>query len=357
MLWWFITLFVLAQVFVALINLFTFPVLKAPTESKPGPKVSLLVPARNEAHTLPRTLPLLLQQGAYEVIVYDDQSDDDTLQVLNNFAGVKVLTGKPLPAQWLGKNWACQNLADAASGDVLVFTDADVFWQPGALAALCEAASAAGASFASVVPRQTTQTFWQRVGLPIVDLIVLSLYLFPLYKRRSFRAAGAGDGQCMFWRKSAYLQVGGHRAFKQDVVEDIRMGRYAKRIGIPSLLILGGELMRVEMYQDDTAMLAGLRKNIVYAFGGKLPLLFVITTTSLAYLFSWVFALFNPLWLVPAALGVSLRAITAYTTHRSPLDGFLQPLTPILLWRIAIPALQQRSVHWKGRDYPLPRGQ
>jgi glycosyltransferase involved in cell wall biosynthesis len=91
------------------------------------------VPARDEAAVLSETLPTWLAQGADELCVLDDGSTDATPRLLAAAAGVRVLRGAPLPPGWTGKNWACHQLGEAATGDVLVFTDADVSWRPGAL--------------------------------------------------------------------------------------------------------------------------------------------------------------------------------------------------------------------------------
>ena len=132
-------LFLTLQFLTLLTNLIFFPVLR-PSQIPSKEDVSILVPARNEAENLPQTLPrLLAQTGNFEVIVINDQSTDATAEVLETFQSnprLRILQGTPLPTGWSGKNWACHQLAQAAEGDTLIFTDADVRWEPSTLNSL-----------------------------------------------------------------------------------------------------------------------------------------------------------------------------------------------------------------------------
>ena len=363
--WWLATLAVAAQLTVLLVNTFTFPVLTPlrrtqkdnaedtePEAVWSGRRVSLLVPARNEAVNLAQTLPLLAQQGADEVLVLDDNSDDETAQVIDEVSGVRGLEGQPLPSGWSGKNWACQQLAQKATGDILVFTDADVSWEPGALASLLSFAQHSDAVYASVWPRQRTETLFERLSVPVIDLILLGLLPYPLVKNTTDAAFSAGNGQCMMWTRSAYLQVGGHAAFKGEVLEDVKMGQYAKGRGLKTVLALGGDLLSVRMYRTRDELLEGFSKNILAAHQGSRALLVTsLLFNTLIYTLSWILIFINPLWLVPASLGLFQRALTSYKTHRSPLEAFLQPFVFFPLWQIGLRALRGNGYRWKGRIY------
>ncbi|MFC6802257.1 glycosyltransferase [Deinococcus caeni] len=127
--------------------------------------MSILIPARDEAHNLPRTLPGVLAQGAFEVLVLDDGSRDGTADVARRL-GAPVLTGKPRPDDWNGKPWACQQLLRAASGEVLIFTDADVDWHAGALGGLLSELTRSGADLLSIQPRQANAGLGARLLTP-----------------------------------------------------------------------------------------------------------------------------------------------------------------------------------------------
>ncbi len=350
-LWWLATLFVTVQLVVLVTNTFTFPVLVPARTPRTRRRVSLLIPARNEALNLPETLPLLLAQGADELIVLDDGSTDATPEILAGFRGLRCVQGEPLPEGWVGKNWACHQLAGVATGDVLVFTDADVYWGPGALTALLAFAERSDAVYASVWPRQRTETLFERLAVPVIDTILLGLLPYPLVKNTTDALFSAGNGQCMMWTRSAYRQVGGHAAFRSEVLEDVRMGQAAKGRGLKLVLALGGDLLSTRMYRTPGELLEGFSKNILAAHGGRLPLMFSVLLSTLTYTLSWVLAFVDPLWLVPAALGMFQRALTAYKTHRSPLEGFLQPFTAYPLLRVALRALSRKGYRWKGRSY------
>ena len=132
----------LALVFISLtlvLNVFLFPRLRPVPARTPMPRVSILIPARDEAAIISATLRRLDAQEYpdFEIILLDDNSSDGTADAARAVGGrVKVVTGEALPSGWVGKNWACHQLAARASGEILLFTDADVTWQQGSLSAL-----------------------------------------------------------------------------------------------------------------------------------------------------------------------------------------------------------------------------
>ena len=346
------------QLLTLLSNLLAFPVLEsAPTFTSPE-RVSLLVPARNEALTLPHTLPKLLGQiEAHEIIVLDDASSDATPQLLQAFKEknrkLKVLAGEPLPKGWGGKNWACHQLAEAASGDLLIFTDADVSWSPGALASVLELRRQTDAQYLSVWPRQVTKTFWERVTVPVIDLVLLGALPYLGVKYIGAAALSAGNGQLMLWTREAYMRVGGHAAFKNEVLEDVRMGQAAKGAGLRVALALGGKMVSARMYRSQTDILEGFSKNILAAVGNsRVALAALSLANGLVYSLSWVLGFVDPWWFGVGALGFIQRALTSWKTGRHPGDAFLQPFVVYPLWRIAYRAWRRGgSYTWKGRSY------
>lgn len=361
-LWWLATGFVSVQLLTLLSNLSTFPVLgsaqEVDKEVASPPKVSVLIPARNEEDNLPVTLPrILAQPDLYEVLVLDDESQDRTAEVLALFAAqypkLRTLQGEPLPGGWSGKNWACQQLAEAASGTLLIFTDADVVWEAGALGGLLEFQRTQKAAFVSVWPRQITRTLKERLYVPIIDLILLGWLPYVGVQHLPLGAFSAGNGQLMLWTRRAYRRVGEHRAFRGEVLEDVRMGQAAKKQGLRVALALGGVTLSTRMYKNEEEIVEGFSKNILSAHGNSRPFLALsLVLNTLAYTLSWPFALINPLWLIPAALGVFQRGLTAYKTHRTPLEAFLQPLVAYPLWRIGVRALVRNGRYaWRGREY------
>ena len=346
------------QLLTLLSNLVFFPVLKPSEKVGELPSVSILVPARNEAHNLPETLPRLLKnlcQGV-ELIVLDDGSADGTRALLDAFAEdhprLRVLEGKPLLEGWSGKNWACHQLSKAASGDILIFTDADVRWEPQTLAALLAFRKAHEAGFVSVWPRQLTGTLAERLMVPTIDLVLLGFlpYLGVIYS--SHAAFSAGNGQLMLWTQEGYERVGGHAAFRGEVLEDVRMGQRAKGVGLRVALALGERMIATRMYRGEKEMLEGFAKNILAAVGGnRAALLMLGALNTLTYTLAWPLALLNPWWLLIGFGGLLQRLLTSLKTRRSPLEALLQPFMVVPLWRVTGRALRRKGYRWKGRTY------
>jgi len=341
---------------VLLLNLVTFPRLGAHPTAHRGagrPRVSLLIPARNEAHVLPETLPGFLAQGANEVIVLDDQSTDGTGVLLAATPGVRVIAGAPLPVGWSGKNWACHQLAQAAGGELMVFTDADVRWAPGALDAVVAELEATGAGLLSAWPRQICGTLGERLIVPLVDLLLLANLPHPAVRALPFASLAGANGQLMAWRRAAYAHVGGHAARPLEVLEDVRMAQRAKALGIGITLRLGGSLVQTRMYRGFAEVVAGFGKNARAAAGGSTAaMLLVWLLNLLAYTAPWLLAPFDPRWWWVAAAGLLLRGLVNKKSGRPLSEVWLQPFGPLALTAVVLRALRHgRGYAWKGRVY------
>jgi hypothetical protein len=364
-LWWTALVTLTVGWLVALGNAGTFPRLAARMPARPssrrastvGERVSLLVPARDEAGTLPATLPGMLAQGADEVIVLDDGSRDDTAAVVTRRAGaapaLRLLHGAPLPRGWSGKNWACHQLAQAARGEVLVFTDADVRWQPGALTALLAERDARGADLVTCWPRQRCETLGERLVVPLVDLLLLTTLPAVLARRRWPLSLTGANGQCMLWDRDAYRAVGGHEAVRAEVLEDVRLAQGAKAAGRRVALTLGAGALEVRMYRGYREVVRGFAKNALAAAGGRpWALVVVVALNLLTYSAVWPLALHEPRWWPLALAGVGLRALTNAVSRRPVIEAALQPLAPLALLPVTALALAWRGGYeWRGRRY------
>lgn len=352
--------FLAGQGLVLALNAVAFPVLgaRAAEARGPRPRVSLLVPARDEAAVLPETLPSWLAQGADEVLVLDDGSTDATPAVLAAAAAahptLRVLAGASLPSGWSGKNWACHQLAGAARGDVLVFTDADVAWAPGALDRVVAELGATGAGLLTVWPRQRCGSLGERLLVPLVDLLLLANLPHPLVRALPFASLAAANGQLMAWRRDAYDRVGGHAALPAEVLEDVRLAQRAKRLGVPLTLRLGGPWVATRMYRSGAGAVAGFAKNVLAAAGGAPAALVAVWALNLAaYTAPWLLAWVEPRWWALAAAGVALRAVANVKAGRPVVEAPLQPLGPVALTFVVVRALARRGGYaWKGRTYP-----
>ncbi len=340
------------RIAVLLVNLGSFPVLR-PASPRRKARVSLLVPARDEAHNLPRTLPKLLAQPAEEILLLDDHSSDGTAEMARRIAGadgrLRVLVGQGLPQGWKGKNWACYQLAQAASGQVLIFTDADVSWEPGALEAVL-AGLERTPGLLSVYPRQQVGSLAERVLVPLIDVVLLASLPYPLVRTR-FPSAAAANGQVMAFTRSAYQACGGHRAVRGEVLEDVRLAQRIKQARQPLGIALGGGLIGVRMYRSYAEIREGFGKNLG-AFHRESSLLLVFSALFHLVLYTapWPLLWVDPGWLWVGLLGLLERLLTNLKTGREPWEALLVPLAPLLSLPIYLRAMRKRYT-WKGREY------
>ncbi len=327
--------------------------------SAESPRVSILMPMRNEARNLPHTLPGLLEQLNFkgvELLVLDDSSSDDSFSIAQKMAVQQghfhVLHGKTLPEGWVGKNWACHQLAQHARGEILIFTDADVLWQKGALAALLEQMERQNADLLSVWPRQQVQGWGERLIVPLIDDVLLTLFPYPLIYL-PFRVASAGNGQLMAFRRSAYEKLGGHASVRNEVLEDVKLARKLKGIGGRLRLALGGTVIGVRMYHGYVEALEGFGKNLRSFHGGSMVLVLAsMVFHVLAYTLPWL--LWKRGFASVALLGLLERYLVNLKTGRTEKTDLLEPLSTPLSPLAALPIYARalkKKYRWKGREY------
>jgi glycosyltransferase involved in cell wall biosynthesis len=336
-----------------LANLRTFPTLGK--GSSLTIQTSFLVPARDEANNLPRTLLGLLKQPAAEILVLDDQSADDTADIVRHLAKsdsrLRLLEGSPPPEGWIGKNWACHQLAEQATGDLLVFVDADVRMRPGALNAIWAQLAAQRADVFSVFPRQQAESIGERMLIPLIDEVLLSFLPHGLLDL-PIPSAAVANGQVLAITREAYSELGGHRAVAGEIVEDLALARLTRRRGLKLGLALGGELLSTRMYDGYAATVRGVGKSIRSAHAGSDALLVASALAQLtAYTLPWLRLRHGRAWQLAAALSLAERVLTnAKTGRRSYAEAALVPfIAPAALpvYRLGL----RRTASWKGRQY------
>lgn len=357
----------------AVSNFILFPHLKI-NQTTRQPKLSILIPARNEAAVIGQTVRALLAQTYtnFELILLDDQSNDGTGQIATQAAGgderFRLIFGTPLPPGWLGKNWACHQLSQAASGEYLLFADADVRWTPEAVNSLLTQAHTDQADLLAIWPTQQTESWAERLVVPLIAFAILCyLPILPVHFTQ-WPAFAAANGQCLLFRREAYNQIGGHAAVHNNVIEDVALAKAIKANRLRLRMTKGNRLVSCRMYQSWPEVRAGFAKNILAGHGGSIPFLLLSTVFHwLVFLFPWLwFTATLDVWPLLLGLGgMILRAGTAVFTHQRPLDALLMPISVLLMSRIAFQSIQwQRSgtAEWKGRKLspqpnPLPGGE
>ena len=234
------------------------------------PKISILVPAKDEAANIERCLESLLTQDYpnLEVIVVDDRSGDETAAIVARIADrdgrVRLLRVRHLPPGWTGKTHALHVGQYKATGEWLLFVDADATLHPGCVSVAVRDAIAADAGLLSLVPRMDMRSFWERAFQPIAAMM-LAVFCPILHANDRRRTDGGfANGQFMLFRRSAYDQVGGHRAVRDKFVEDVNLGRLVKQHSIGLRIALAPELLAVRMYASLPQILKGWSR-IFYA--------------------------------------------------------------------------------------------
>ena len=247
-------------------RLYTYPAL--PT----WPRCSVLVPARNEENNIGRCASSLLAQDYpdFQVIILDDNSTDRTWQILQELTArdprLKLLKGKPLPEDWLGKHWACHQLAEAADGELLVFVDADTYHEPGMLHGAAAAMAAEKASLISALPRQIVVSWSELMSIPAFYLGMLCGVPLELTRLQRNPLLFAILGQFLVFRRDTYDAAGGYAAVRRNVVDDIAIGRRVHAMGLKYKLLDGDRLVSCRMYRNFDQVWKGLTKSTFATF-------------------------------------------------------------------------------------------
>ena len=231
------------------------------------PKVSIIVPARNEEASLGACLESLTAQSGvpFELIVVDDHSTDRTREIAASFASVQVLEAPTLPAGWTGKNNAVAAGAREARGEWLLFTDADTVHLPGSLAGALAEAEQNGVELLSYSPEQIAVTFWEMATLPVVFAELARQYP-PSKVSDPASPIAAANGQFILIRRETYGAVGGHAAMAGSILEDVALARAVKSSGRKLRFRYAADRVRTRMYRNFCQLREGWTKNLALLF-------------------------------------------------------------------------------------------
>ncbi len=250
--------------------------------------VSAIIPARNEEASIARAVgSVAAQPEVGEVIVVNDQSTYRTGAILSELASripkLKVLEVAALPAGWVGKNYAASLGAGAATGDWLLFTDADTYHLPGAMRGALADAVAHDAVLVSYSPEQEMETFWERALIPFVYGRLAARFSFARVNDPR-RPDAAANGQFLLLLRDAYQAVGGHAAVAGNILEDVALARLVKRQGYGIYFTAPIGVVRTRMYRSFGSMWQGWTKNLYPLVGGDLKSLSVECVEAFPFL-------------------------------------------------------------------------
>jgi chlorobactene glucosyltransferase len=313
-----------------------------------GPLVSVIVPARNESATIATAVRSILATTyqPFELLVVNDRSTDDTAAVVERLADprLRLIEGKELPEGWYGKPWACYQGYRAAKGEILLFTDADTRHAPELLGHAVGALMQEKAGLVTVSPLQRCMTFWERVVMPQIWLL-LALRYHPAAVNRARRDRDViANGQFILTTRPAYEAAGTHAAVRHEVAEDLALAQTFLRHNLKLHFAFAERLMETRMYRGLSHLIEGWSKNIY--LGGRRSFPHQPLLQALVPLMLVVAMVF---WLVPVAALVA-SAVDSSLAELAP-AAQLATILSALFWMVMCRLMQIPVTY--GLSYPL----
>jgi cellulose synthase/poly-beta-1,6-N-acetylglucosamine synthase-like glycosyltransferase len=338
-----------------LLNAVSIRVIKRKDAQEITSGVSILIPMRNEENNAHGVISAILKSKFLknsEILVLDDQSSDQTSEILQQYPGIKTLTGTELPAGWLGKNFACHQLVAHSSGDYLVFLDADVRLSPLAISAAITTMERLEWQFISPYPRQIAQSFFERLIQPLLQWSWLSSVPLRFAERATFASMVIANGQFLIVKRAAYLAVDGHKTIRHEVLDDLELARLLVKSGYRGGVAEGSAIADCRMYENRTDLFNGYSKSLWRAFGSPFgalaSALFLFATGVLPLLLA--LSGFRRAWIAYFLLVLS-RYVAAARTRSTPSSALLHPFAVLTLIYLIV-----RSWYLKSRGQLLWRG-
>ncbi len=329
---------------------------------RPDQKLSILIPARNEENNIGRILDCILTQDYQDIEVWvcNDHSTDGTQSILEEYSRahpeIRWFQGKELPTGWTGKNFACHQLAEKASGHILLFVDADMEIHEDLLVKMLGFMKERNLALLSIFPKQLLISRGEQATVPVMNWILLSLLPLPMVTfglRSSFSAA---NGQFMMFRANVYHKLQPHSIVRSSAVEDIEIMALYKKGHYRCATLLGDHRVQCRMYHGYREAIAGFSKNVLHFFSGSLPwALFYIFFTTFGLMIIALWSL--PFFLAALLLALTCRVLISLMSRQNVLVNLVMiPLQHVsFIWMVEKSLLQKSrgSLSWKGREIPL----
>jgi chlorobactene glucosyltransferase len=350
-----------------------------PMRAAGAPRVSVIVPARDEALNIERCVRslLLTTYANVEFIIVDDHSTDGTGDIawraINGDARARITSPPPLPDGWFGKQWACAHGASLATGELLLFTDADTCHSPDILARTVTALRERRADLLSVIGHQETVTFWEKVGQSAVFATLFAIVGSTEHMSRSrMPMRKAANGQYLLMRRDTYDAQNGHAGVRHYVAEDIMFAMTWTAAGREVHALMAFDHLSTRMYRSLAGVIQGWRKNVWAAASqliGNRPLLkfgarVVFPIPSLAGLVPAIALVLGATGLLPhwytqfglyAYIYETVLLALIFRASRFPVVcALLYPLGALLGFYIfTTAAIRGDRTEWKGRTYTV----
>ena len=342
------------------------------------PKVSVIIPARNEEKLISKCLNSILDQDYenYEIIVIDDSSEDGTAEILKKYASknskIIYVTARPKPKDWMGKNWACMEGFQKATGELLVYTDSDTKYSKNVLSLAVSHMLSLKLDALTVIPKLLCFDNWTRITLPMLSTFLHTRFS-ALRVNDPSKKTGYFFGSFFIIKKSVYEAIGTHEGVKHEIIEDGALGKKVKEGGYNLRMVRGEHLLEAVWARNKPTLWNGLKRLMIplflqgkrIAIGVFVAVLFLLLIPFPILVFSMIFfeytisfmmllifslvacVLIYVAGFIDATKGLQLRKIyTLFVPVGSfiVVSGFLTGM---------IQANSRNSVSWRGRRYSM----
>lgn len=340
---------------------------------EPAPLVSILIPARDEEVNIATCLESLQKQdySNFEVLVLDDNSSDNTATIVKEIAAkderIRFFHGEPLPEDWAGKPFACYQLAKKARGSWLLFVDADTIHAPHMLRSVIAQALELKPSLLSGFPHQMTASIPQKIAVPVIYFIILSLFPLWWFQRSKEPKPSLAIGQFLLFPRGEYWRIGGHEVVKSRILDDVWLGIEVCRRGGKHLAVDLSSVVSCNMYRTLGMMWQGLTRCIYSVAAISTIALFALMIVGYLFLLAPFYWLWNVLFLADATLilrAVVMSQVVMLLAMRWLVDNHfkapiistvLHPIGLLYIILTCLYAIAQQvvgaSVCWKNRLY------
>jgi len=344
----------------------------------PNPKVSVILPARNEEKFISNCLSSIQNQDYenYEIIAIDDSSEDSTAKIIKKFSEkdpkIKFVSARPKPNNWMGKNWACSEGFKEATGDLLLFTDSDTKHSQKMISLAVDHLLSLDLDALTVIPKMLCLDNWTKVTLPMLSTFLHTRFS-ALRVNDPKKNTGYFFGSFFIIKKQVYEKVGTHEGVKNEIIEDGALGKKVKESGFKMKMVRGEHLLEAVWARDWSTLWNALKRLMVplYLQSGKIAVGIFFAVLFLLFM-PFPFLAYSAVFFHTSDSFVLLFASSIIASILVYVAGFIEvkkglsisfvyalicPLGSLIL--VAgflsgiIKATSNASVSWRGREYSM----
>ncbi|MEA2338658.1 MAG: chlorobactene glucosyltransferase [Thermoanaerobaculia bacterium] len=345
-----------------IVNLALIPRLRDGVPLADGPLVSVIIPARDEARIIERTVRGFLAQTYpnLEVIVVNDRSTDGTGDILRTLRDdrLAIIDGDEPPPGWLGKPWALHQGSLLARGELLLFVDADVYYAPSTISAAVAHAEEGHPSLLTLLPHFEMRGFGENAVMPMLAMTAFVFLPTWISNRTRFARLAIGGGTGNMVTRTAYAAAGGHESLKDAVVDDVGLAQLIRRSGGTTAVVRADDLISLRMYHGLAEVVEGFTKN-GFAIVGRNYVIGLLVTAGcvIFHILPYAMAIAGDWASIATVVLITITRLILFRSLRYRLDNavFLHPVmaaiwTWIFLRSIWLTGIR-RKLLWRGRTY------